>query len=66
MPDQACEPQPGDIYAYREDGAVLFIPPARQLTQWRGTNPFQERCRQPLGESPEALRKILGAKKRQA
>ncbi|WP_199135432.1 hypothetical protein [Delftia sp. ASV31] len=32
------QPQAGDIYAYREDGAVLFIPPTRQLTTWRGGN----------------------------
>ncbi len=24
------QPQAGDIYAYREDRAVLFIPPAHQ------------------------------------
>lgn len=56
------EPQAGDIYAYREDGAVLFIPPAHQLTTWRGHNPFQDQCRRPLGQSPEALRKILSQK----
>ena len=66
MPDQNREPQPGDIYAYREDGAVLFIPPAQQRTAWRGRNPFHDQCRRPLDQSPEALRKILGSKKRQA
>lgn len=62
MTEAAREPQAGDIYAYREDGAVLFIAPAYQLTTWRGSNPFQAQCRRPLSQSPEALRKILSTK----
>lgn len=56
------QPKAGDIYAYREDGAVLFIAPTHQLTTWRGGNPFQDQCRRPLGQSPDALRKILNPK----
>lgn len=57
------QPQPGDLYAYREDGAVLFIPREQQLTRWRGGNPFEQRSRKPLGKSPDQLHRILNDKK---
>lgn len=57
------EPQPGDLYAYLEDGDVLFIPPEQQLTRWVGCNPYAARMRKPLDKKPGELRKILGHKK---
>ncbi|MDH1251046.1 hypothetical protein N5C67_00115 [Comamonas thiooxydans] len=54
-------PQPGDLYARLESGEVVFVPPERQLTCWRGPNPYEKQRQQPIGNA-EALRKILQKK----
>ncbi len=54
-------PQQGDLYARLESGEVVFVPPERQLTCWRGPNPYEKQRQQPIGNA-EALRKILQKK----
>ena len=54
-------PQLGDLYARLDSGEVVFVPPERQLTCWRGANPYEDQRQQPIG-STEALRKILQKK----
>lgn len=55
------KPQLGDLYARLESGDVVFVPPERQLTCWRGPNPYEDQRQQPIGNA-EALRKILQQK----
>lgn len=55
-------PQPGDLYARLESGAVVFVPLERQLTCWRGPNPYEGQRQQPVGSGTESLRKILKKK----
>lgn len=43
------QPQAGDLVTRLEGGLLVCIPPERQLTQWRGPNPYESRRRQPLG-----------------
>lgn len=53
------EPQEGDLYAHLEDGTVVFVPLERQLTCWRGPNPFESQRRPPVKKPADVLRKYL-------